>query len=173
MPESTTRSFRLNSNLSTIIDDEADRMGISVNAMMNIVLKQYCECTRFQSKLDMIILNREIFTTLLNLIDDDEVYNLGIKLGETIPHDIILFWKKKFTLDTIIEYMEKIICRYGYIGTFDEIVENDIRIIIIRHRLGSKGSSFLKGYLKSLFNHLDIEHSIDITNCSIKIQFKN
>ena len=91
---STVRSFRIDKALSEILNSEAERMGISVNAMINSVLKQYAEFTRFQSKLDMLVVNREVFRSLLCRLNDDNAYNFGLEMGKDIPNDTILFWKK-------------------------------------------------------------------------------
>ena len=146
-------------------------MGISVNAMMNSILKQYTEFTRFQSKLDMIVINRAIFKNVLRCIEEHQAYDLGLEMGKELPNDTILFWKKNVSIESVIEYIEKIICIYGRIGTYDEITESSNRIIVIRHRLGLNGSKFLLGFLKSLFkNMLELDCDIQITDHSIKIQ---
>ena len=75
------RSFRIDKGFANILQQEADRMGISVNAMMNSILKQYTEFTRFQSKLDMIVINRTIFKSILKCIDENQAYNLGLESG--------------------------------------------------------------------------------------------
>lgn len=168
---STVRSFRIDKSLSEILNSEAERMGISVNAMINSVLKQYAEFTRFQSKLDMVVLNREIFKTLLNRLNENDSYDLGLEMGRDIPNDTILFWKKSISFESVMEYIEKIICTYGFVGTYDELDNNEYKIIVIRHRLGLKGSKFLFGYLKSLLKQtLRLEPVIDITDYSVKIQ---
>ncbi|MBA3978495.1 MAG: hypothetical protein H0X50_09950 [Nitrosopumilus sp.] len=170
-PSSSVRSFRMDKAFSEILYNEADRMGISVNAMMNSILKQYTEFTRFQSKLDMIVINREIFTSILKCIEENQAFDLGLEMGIELPNDTILFWKKHVSMDSVIEYIEKILCTYGRIGTYDEINEANKKIIVIRHRLGFKGSKFLLGYIKSLFkNMLEMDCEIQITDHSIKVQ---
>jgi hypothetical protein len=170
---SSVRSFRIDKAYSDILQNEADRMGISVNAMMNSILKQYTEFTRFNSKLDMVIINREIFKSVLKCVEENQAYNLGIDMGTELPHDTILFWKKNISIESVIEYIEKILCLYGRIGTYDEITELNKKIIVIRHRLGIKGSKFLLGYLQSLFkNMLGLDCEIQITDHSIKIQLQ-
>ncbi len=168
---SSVRSFRIDKGFAEILHHEADRMGISVNAMMNSILKQYTEFTRFQSKLDMIVINRAIFKSVLKCIEENQAYNLGLELGKELPNDIILFWKKHVSIESVIEYIEKVLCIYGRIGTYDEITESNLKIIVIRHRIGLKGSKFLLGYLQSLFkNMLELDCEIQITDHSIKIQ---
>jgi hypothetical protein len=154
--------------ISNILDEEAERMGISVNALVNIILKHYADFTRFLSKIDLVILNREILTKFLQCMDDQEVFKIGIELGETIPKDTILFWKKELAQQNVFEYLEKIICRYGLLGTYDEINQNGGKIIVIRHRLGKKGSIFFQGYIKSIFNTVGLDNTIELTESSVK-----
>lgn len=53
----------------------------------------------------------------------------------------------------------------------DELNTSGYKIIVIRHRLEGKGSKFLSGFFKSLFNQtLGIDAEIDITDYSVKIK---
>ena len=171
MPNSTTRSFRVDTELSKVLDEESERMGVSVNALVNMILKRYSEFTRFLSKIDLVVVNRELLKSLFDSYPADDIYGLGITAGEMIPRDTILFWKKTLSFETVLEYIEKIICRYGFLGTYDETDQNDVRIIVIRHRLGKKGSQFLHGYLKAtLKNTLDLDSTFELTESSVKLQ---
>ena len=171
MPTSTTRSFRVDMELSKVLDEESERMGVSVNALVNMILKRYSEFTRFLSKIDLVVINRELLKSLFDSYPDEDIYSLGISAGEIIPRDTILFWKKTINFDSVLEYIDKIICRYGYLGTYDETNQNEKRIIVIRHRLGNKGSQFLHGYLKStLKNTLNLDSSFELTESSVKLQ---
>lgn len=164
-----TRSFRFENDLSKILDEEAERMGISVNALVGIILKRYCEFTRYLSKIDMIVINREFLTFLLDTYDDDSVYKMGIRLGQIIPSDTIMFWKKELNEQSVLDYIEKIICRYGHLGTYDEILQSSGRTIVIRHRLGRKGSIFFQAYFFSaLKTMLNVEAKFEITESSLK-----
>lgn len=145
VPNSTTRSFRVDTELSKVLDEESERMGVSVNALVNMILKRYSEFTRFLSKIDLVVVNRELLKSLFDSYPGDDIYGLGVIAGETIPRDTILFWKKTLNFETVLEYIEKIICRYGFLGTYDETTQNEKRIIVIRHRLGKKGQSSFTG----------------------------
>lgn len=172
--ETVTRSFRFDLELSKVLDDEAERAGISVNALVGTILKRYAEFTRYLSKIDMIVINREFITLLLQSQEESSLYTLGLKLGESIPRDTILFWKKELTEQSLLEYIEKIICRYGHLGTYDEVLQASGRTIVIRHRLGRKGSKFLEGYMRSaLLNIIGKEASFDVTESSVKFEIRN
>ncbi len=172
--DTTTRSFRFDLALSGILEKEAEGMGISVNALVGIIIKRYVEFTRFLSKIDMIVINREFLTALIGSYDDDKLYSIGLKLGETVSKDTVLFWKKELSEQAVLEYVEKIICRYGHLGTYDETSQSSGRTVVIRHRLGIKGSLFFEGYLKStLINTAIRDVNFEITESSIKFFIKN
>jgi hypothetical protein len=156
------------------LDDEAERMGISVNALVGTILKRYAEFTRYLSKIDMVVINREFITSLLESHDEQSQYTLGLKLGETVARDTILFWKKELTARSVLEYIEKIICRYCHLGTYDEISQGDNRIIVIRHRLGRKGSKFFEGYLTSALKNISERDAVfEVTDSSVKFDLRS
>jgi hypothetical protein len=39
---------------------------------------------------------------------------------------------------------------------------------VIRHRLGKKGSIFFHGYIKSIFNIVGLDNTIEVTESSVK-----
>ncbi len=169
---SITRSFRFETEVLRVLDEEAERMGISVNALVGIVLRRYIEFTRYLSKIDMIVINREVLTSLLEQLDEEELYNMGLKLGETVLSDTVIFWKKEMTEWAVMEYIEKVICRYGHLGTYDEKrLPGGGVTIVVRHRLGKKGSRLLEGYFQAgLKTTLGINASFEVTDSSIKCE---
>jgi hypothetical protein len=172
--DTTTRSFRFDLDLCEVLDDEAERMGISVNALVGTILKRYAEFTRYLSKIDMIVINREFITSLLESHDEQSLYAMGLKLGETVPRDTILFWKKELSEPSVLEYIEKIFCRYGHLGTYDEVSQPASRTIVIRHRIGRKGSIFFEGYLRSaLKNIIERDAVFEVTDSSVKFDLRN
>jgi hypothetical protein len=169
---SVTRSFRFETDVLNVLDEEAGRMGISVNALVGIILTRYGDFTRYLSKIDMVVVNREILTSLLDQLDEDQLYEMGIKLGETVLPDTVIFWKKELTERAVMEYIEKVICRYGHLGTYDEKqMPGRGMTIVVRHRLGRKGSRFLEGYLQGGLKHtLGLDASFEVTESSVKCE---
>ena len=71
--------------------------GNIVNALVGTILKRYSEFTRHLCKIDMVVINREFLTSLLESGDEDRLYFLGMSLGETVMANTVLFWKKELT----------------------------------------------------------------------------
>jgi hypothetical protein len=169
---SITRSFRFESDVLSVLDEEAKQMGISVNALVGIILRRYVEFTRYLSKIDMVVINREVLTSLIDLLGEEELYETGVKLGQTVLADTIMFWKKETTEKAVMEYIEKMVCRYGRLGTYDERrMPGGQMAIVVRHRLGKNGSRFLEGYLHGGLKHtLGIDAIFEITDSSVKCE---
>jgi hypothetical protein len=155
-----------------VLDGEAKRMGISVNALVGIILRRYVEFTRYLSKIDMVVVNREVLTCLIDLLGEEELYKMGVRLGQTVLADTIMFWKKETNEKTVMEYIEKMVCRYGHLGTYDERrMPGGQMAIVVRHRLGKNGSRFLEGYLNGGLKHtLGIEAIFETTDSSVKCE---
>jgi hypothetical protein len=170
-----TRSFRLSPEILSTLDEEAERMGISVNALVGTILQRYSDFTRYLSKIDMVVVNREFLTTLLESNDEETVHRLGMKLGETVLVDTVIFWRKEITQKAVLDYIEKVICRYGHFGTYDEKqISQTTKTIVIRHRLGRKGSRFLEGYLRSGIKHsIGYDATFEATDSSIKFDMRD
>jgi hypothetical protein len=93
VPTSTTRSFRVDRELSRVLDEESERMGVSVNALVNMILKRYSEFTRFLSKIDLVVINRELLKSLFDSYPDEDIFGLGVSAGGLYPvYDS--FWKR-------------------------------------------------------------------------------
>jgi hypothetical protein len=169
---SITRSFRFESDVLTVLDEEANRMGISVNALVGIILRRYVEFTRYLPKIDMVVVNREVLTSLMELLSEEELYKIGKKLGRTMLADTVMFWKKETTEKAVREYIEKMVCRYGRLGTYDEGKMPGGQIaIVLRHRLGKNGSRFLEGYLQEGLKHtLGVDAIFETTESSVKCE---
>ena len=172
---SITRSFRFERDVLNVLDEEAVHMGISVNALVGIILRRYSEFTRYLSKIDMVVINREMVTTFLEELSEEKVYELGTKLGRSTLPDTLMFWKKELTERGLLEYIEKVICRYGHLGTYDEkLMPGGQMTIVVRHRLGRKGSRFIEGYLKTGFEvTVGIKANFETTDSSVKCELPN
>ena len=167
---SVTRSFRFDRELLDVLDEEAAHIGITVNALVGIILRRYSEFTRYLSKIDMVVINREMLTSLLDALSEEKAHELGIDLGRSILPDTLMFWKKEMTERGIAEYVEKVVCRYGHLGTYDEkLMPGGQMTIVVRHRLGKKGSRFLEGYLGTGFEvSVGLKVMFETTDSSVK-----
>ena len=78
------------------------------------------------------------------------------------------------TEKSLMEYIDKVVCRYGHLGTYDEWqLPGGRKTIVIRHRLGRKGSRFLEGYLLAGLKIAGIHSSFESTDSSVKCDLQS
>lgn len=110
--KSRSVTFRLDSKVIDELQAEADNKEVSLNVLVNQVLKRYAEWDRYENKIGMMPVPRVILTNLIDKaisvakssgIKDIEVYRDQIikqaaQLAFTLMKDSVLFMKKQYNL---------------------------------------------------------------------------
>jgi len=66
------RSFRIDEEWLRVLNEEAERQGVSVNSLLNRLLQQYAYI-RYMLRYGAITLNRKGFASLIECIPEDKV----------------------------------------------------------------------------------------------------
>lgn len=83
------RSFRIDEEWLNVLNEEAEKQGVSVNSLLNRLLQQYAYL-RFMLRYGAITLTRKGFASLLECCPDDAVKEKGRTAGSTITKDLLL-----------------------------------------------------------------------------------
>ena len=78
--KSVTRTIRMDKGMDLMIRGEAERLGISPNALINKTMLQYIDVARFDDPGTALTLSKETFTSLLNHLEMEEVDDVGYDL---------------------------------------------------------------------------------------------
>ncbi len=62
---SKTRTIRINEDLDSVIQSEAERLGMSPNALINKTLHRYKDVGRFNDQQYFLLMSLETFKTIL------------------------------------------------------------------------------------------------------------
>src|SRR3989442_15063105 len=91
---------------------------------------------------------------LMDCLTDEEARELGVWAGKNLVKEYITFWFKEVTPETLLEGFPKLLAKYGRAFDFEEIVEEDSRAIILKHRGGAKWSTFYEEQMRTAFRYL-------------------
>ena len=90
---STTRTIRLKKENDLILEREAERYGMSVNALVSNLIDQYVNSLRFFQSGGMVSLSNETLLEILNQINDEDIsnvaYNRGIARVRDNLHNVV------------------------------------------------------------------------------------
>ncbi len=142
-------TFRITESYDKGLRKIAEEKKISLNTLANQIFGNYVELERYMGKFGVLMMSHDAFSSILDVLDEKQIIPLASDIGSKEPKEFILFkWKdvnSEFVTDFITIYFEH--CGYG---TCDlEQTESEI-VISIHHKLGKKGTIFLKTFLESL-----------------------
>jgi hypothetical protein len=164
-----TRSvtFRLDSSVIDELQTEADGREISLNVLVNQVLKRYSEWDRFENKIGMMPVPKVILSSLIDKailvakssgIKDidryrDDIIKQAAQLAFGLMKDSVLFMKRQYNLWVVLSVLEEYMKVSG-IKADHKIEGSRKHVFIIQHELGENWSLFTKELLTLIFQNL-------------------
>ena len=174
-----TRSvtFRIDASVIDELQAESDSREISLNVMVNQILKRYSEWDRYENKIGMMPVPKVILSTLIDssmtmakhagIKDLDRYRNEIIKQAAKIAFDLmkdsVLYMKKQYNLWVVLSVLEEYMKVSG-IKADHKIEGSRKHIFVIQHELGENWSLFTKELLRLIFENLaNVKAEIKIT----------
>lgn len=150
-----TRSitFRLDSSVIDELQAEADNREISLNVLVNQVLKRYSEWDRFENKIGMKPVPKVILSTIIDRaisvaknsgIKDidrycDEIIREAAQAAFGLMKDSVLFMKRQYNLWVVLSVLEEYMKVSG-IKADHKLEGSRKHVFIIQHELGENWS---------------------------------
>lgn len=177
-------TFRLDTMVIDELQREANGAEISLNVLVNQVLRRYIEWDRFENKVGMIPIPKSILCSLLNQtmevaaeakIADLEAYRDRIvkHVAESalkVMKDTVLFMRNDYSFWTVLDVLRRYMKVAGI--TSDHRVEQGRKhVFIIQHDLGETWSLFAKELLLMIFAELaNVKAEINATDKTVKAE---
>lgn len=171
--KSTT--FRLDTKVVTELQKEADLGEISLNVLVNQILRRHIEWDRYENKLNLLPIPKQMLIKMIDetiqVAKDAEIQNLeeyrtkiarnAAEIAFDIMRDSVLFMKKEYNLWTVLDVLRKYMKAANI--TSDHTIESGRKhVFVIQHDLGENWSLFAKELLSLIFTEL-AEVRADIT----------
>jgi hypothetical protein len=174
-----TRSvtFRIDSSVIDELQAESDNREISLNVLVNQVLKRYADWDRYENKIGMMPVPKVMLSTLIDRtiataktagIKDMERYKSEIlkqaaKIAFDLMKDSVLFMKKQYNLWVVLSVLEEYMKVSGIKA--DHRIEGSGRhVFVVQHELGENWSLFTKELFSMIFENLaSVRAEISVT----------
>lgn len=163
-----TRSvtFRIDSSVVDELQREADGKEVSLNVLVNQILKRYSEWDRYENKLGIIPVPKIMLSSLMDKavtvaksrgIKDiepyrDEIIKKAAEIAFNILKDSVLFMKKDYNLWVVLSVLQDYMKVSGI--NADHIIQGRKHVFVIQHELGENWSLFTQELLKIIFERL-------------------
>jgi hypothetical protein len=149
----------------------AESKKVSLNTLANQILGNYVQLERYMEKFGVLMMSQDAFSSILAALDEKQLIQLASDIGSKEPKEFILFKWKDMNSEIVSDFITMYFEHCGY-GTCDlEKTESEI-VFSIHHKLGKKGTTFLKTFLESLIQStLEKPCKTIITEDSVTIRF--
>ena len=147
----TGYSFRIYEEYLEILRKEANREGISVNALMNRILERYCEHYRFSERFHLIYISRRTFAEIINSCPKDRLQEISEKVGSLNIMDAFRTMAIPQTYHGMMTFLAKNMSKYAGWYDFYHHDKGGKEILHLRHELGRKWSDFIAKHTSTSF----------------------
>ncbi|TLZ70726.1 MAG: hypothetical protein E6K10_07235 [Methanobacteriota archaeon] len=151
---SVTRSVRIEKDADERLRALADQSDTSVNTLVNRALRKFVEWDAYGEKFGFVAVPGIMLTKLMDHLTDEQARALGSWAGKNLLREFITFWFKEITPETLLEGFPRLFAKYAHAFAYEEHVEDDYRVIILKHGSGPRWSTFYQEATETAFREL-------------------
>jgi hypothetical protein len=147
------RSFRVDQEWLTVLTEESERQGISVNSLLNKLLQQYAYL-RYMMRFGAVTLTRKGLVNLLECCPEEQIREKGVIAGAETTKDLLLTMGVTPSYSFIVALVKKLLSEFAGWFECDHHIKPDKEVLHLRHELGRKWSIYLSGVAEGTFSSI-------------------
>ena len=163
-----TRTVRIDEAYDDVLRYEADRHGISVNTLVDRILRRYSVSYRFFENLGAVTISPHTFSDLLSILEEEEIRAIARSTGVERPKELILKRGLPLTYENAVWYVTELLGdNSGWFRTmYYEREERDI--IHLSHNQVEEWSIFLEEYIGAFFKEvIEVIPDVEVVGSSV------
>lgn len=154
-------SFRIDLEPLNKLHIEAERKNISLNTLVNQIIKQYSDWYSFMSSSGHIPVWKNVPIILLQKYSESEIRSMAKEIAIKSAKDTVLLFEQKYDPNSLVDILEKWLNVTGYCYTHN--IDGSIHKLIVQHDMGKKWSVFLLEIWKTMFSQVGVNKTNDDT----------
>ena len=151
-----TRTFRISEEWDNILQEEANRQGLSVNVLVNKILRRYSLFDKWADRYGAVSLTPRTFRGIMDTTSQDSLAKAGRESGKDIV-DVLDEMGLALNLDSFVYLVEEFLGGPDFARWFrvSHHVQGDEDLFHLQHDLGHGWSVYLSEYLLSYLKFLN------------------
>jgi len=147
------RSIRLSAEHEKLLEEDAKKKGLSVNALLTTLITKYAEWDRFAERFGYVSVGRQGFKGLFDLLSDEALIAHGRDAGGKNAPEITRFWFGRLDLQAFLSFL---VVHSKYSGLYHyELVNNGRNhSITFHHELGPRYNVTLTNYFDQAIKNI-------------------
>lgn len=170
--KTVTRTFRIRAEWDNILQEEAERQGISVNVLVNLILRKYALFDKWARNYNVISLTQRTFRELIDEVPLEKLGLVGEKSGPSDAHNILNLIGLPQNYDSFVHLVSE---HFGgsdlamWFNCYRHSHENH-DVFHLQHNLGPGWSMYLQKYLLSFLKSLKIDGEARVYDYAVNLK---
>ena len=145
-----TRTFRISEEYDNILQEEAEKRGISTNNLVERILKKFTQNDRYYNETQILSIAPTTMANILETMSNNEVAQAGRKAGSIKAKENLLIRGMSLNYSSVKWFIQEIMANSAGWFVCNYSRRDDMNTFYIRHSLGQKWSIFLIAYLDAM-----------------------
>jgi hypothetical protein len=170
--ETVTRTFRINAEWNDVLEREAERLGISVNHLVNLIFQRYTCFDRLARSSNFISLTKHAFREIIKGVPLEHLAQAGENTGSKDIQDLLDMLGLPSDYDGFTYLVKK---HFGgpdgamWFNCYRTIQQNRVHLHL-QHDLGCEWSIYLQNYFLSYLKFLNIDCETKAYDYAVNIE---
>ena len=150
---SVARSFRLPENWDEMLNEEAQRKGVTVSSLLTQMVRKHLVVDTFYEN-RIVVLPGELFRQYIDKIDPDDIEKIRDYCKSMISAEVFMRGMS-YDIHSILWVLDEVFGNYyGWYKLSNHDLGNERRLYL-QHSYGESWSRFLRTFLESFIHELD------------------
>lgn len=170
--KTVTRTFRIRAAWDDTLKEEAERQGISVNVLVNLILRRYALFDRWARSYNTISLTQQAFREVLEGIPAENLALAGEKSGPSDVQNILDMMGLPSNYDSFAYLVSEHFggSDFAMWFTCHRHFHENSDVFHLQHNLGRGWSLYLQKYLLSYLKTLKIDGETKVYNHAVNLK---
>ena len=165
-------TFRIPSSSINQLREESKKEQISLNTLVNQILKDHLEWHRYAAQARMFHIPRSTYSRLIDNVTEEELSKFAVAIAKKELLDVVLLLRGESTLTSFLENLENWL-RISSIPYKHE-TNDDLHNIIIQHDMGRNFSFLIKELYRYILEEIfERKSDFTITDNTIIFRFRD
>jgi hypothetical protein len=151
-------SCRIDKEIYKMLSDDAENKGISINALINSMVKRYLMWDRFGEEMGLVPLTKRTLKKIFRTMDDETIKKIAQEVGGTVPQELIYLSSDKFDFENMMKMIEVSNTRFGKV---QHNIDNSTHSINVAHGISKKFSLFLAETHQVMSDGLSLRFNVE------------
>ena len=169
----TTKTFRIDNEVIRLIMQKAEQDGITLNTLVNHILKRYSEWDMYiENRAGIIPLTKPVAFELFKRLSKEEVMNLALEVGKKAVYEITLFMRGGIDQDSFIDWFLSRM-KNSSASVVLKSASNGPKVYVIKHDMGENWSLYHKTIMEAIFSDtLQKPIHVTMTESTLTLEFE-